>query len=313
MNQEHFNLQWPRENLYVSGFVHEIMNYRYHWHSSEYELNILLHGDQEFRVGNKSHLLEEDDVVLINPGSGHASFAQQANTRALVIHFSAAALKPYVIRGHTFHFPNCCSTVETKDNPSYNRIRFYAAQIYHNAQKRDPYALLAAKASLELLLATLCSMFHPQLVKKPADEDIQLQETIQHMINYIELHYNEKLSLEDLANYSQYNRTYVSTLFKKAVGINFYEYLTRVRFQKALIDLSTTSKNLTEVALDNGFADLKSFNTRFKEAINRSPAEYRSSLSPERIMDGEQRKYISPQDPLVKRKMAEYLKLPDTI
>lgn len=67
MGQEHFEMQWPRENLFLSGFVHEIMNYRYHWHTSDYELNILLHGSQEFCRGNQSYLLEEDDVLLVSP------------------------------------------------------------------------------------------------------------------------------------------------------------------------------------------------------------------------------------------------------
>ena len=54
-----------------------------------------------------------------------------------------------------------------------------------------------------------------------------------------------RLSLEDLADYAQYNRTYVSTLFKQMVGINFHEYLTRVRFQHALNDLTYTRDNFS--------------------------------------------------------------------
>jgi hypothetical protein len=49
-----------------------------------------------------------------------------------------------------------------------------------------------------------------------------------------------------LARFSLYNRTYVSTLFKNTIGINFYEYLTRIHIQKALLELSSTSKSLTE-------------------------------------------------------------------
>lgn len=113
--------------------------------------------------------------------------------------------------------------------------------------ENSPYSRLTAKASLELLLVTLCTMFHPEIVKKPDEEDQEHQATVRHLINYMEEHYNEKISLEDLARFSQYNRTYVSTLFKNTIGINFYEYLTRIRFQKALLELSSTSKSLSRL------------------------------------------------------------------
>ena len=56
------------------------------------------------------------------------------------------------------------------------------------------------------------------------------------------------------------------------VGINFHEYLTRVRFQHALNDLTYTRENLTDIALKNGFPDLKTLTTRFRSTLQRAPA-----------------------------------------
>lgn len=311
MKEAYFEAQWPKENLFMSGYAHRIMNYRYHWHQTEYELNILLNGSQEFCHGSETNLLEADDVLLVNPGTGHASFAQQADTLALVLHFSTAALNSFVKKGFTYHFSDCLSTKETRYAPEYNRIRFYAGQIFYASLTGGPYARLMMKASMELLLATLCTLFHTQTVKTLQEEDLAYQETVRRLIKYIEQHYNEKITLEDLAQFSQYNRTYVSTLFKNTVGVNFYEYLTRVRFQKALIELANTNKNLTEIAINNGFSVLKSFNARFKEALHRSPADYRAQLSPDRIVVGEQLKFISWDEPLLRQKLSEYVRLPE--
>lgn len=90
--------------------------------------------------------------------------------------------------------------------------------------------------------------FDPQQINLISEED-KRRATIHLLLSYVEEHYAEKLSLEDLADYAQYNRTYVSTLFKQMVGINFHEYLTRVRFQHALNDLTYTRDNLTDIAL----------------------------------------------------------------
>lgn len=306
MNEARYSWQWPRDGLSMECFAHEIMNYRYHWHSDQYELNVLLHGSQEFSVEHANTLLQEDDVILIPPGSGHASFAQHANTRALVLHFSASAFRLFVKKGTRYLFPECVSSSETRNDPAFRQIRFLVSEIFGAAYRQSPYSQLRAKANLELLLATLCESFHPQSV--PINkEDAVHQETFAKMIQYVEDHYSEKLSLEDLASFSQYNRTYVSTLFKNTVGVNFYAYLTRVRFQHALCELAGTKKTLTDIAMDNGFSDLKSFNKIFREFIGRTPSEYRALLSPDRvIVEQDVRQYVLQDDPLIRRKLEEY-------
>ena len=112
--------------------------------------------------------------------------------------------------------------------------------------------------------------FDPQQINLISEED-KRRATIHLLLSYVEEHYAEKLSLEDLADYAQYNRTYVSTLFKQMVGINFHEYLTRVRFQHALNDLTYTKENLTDIALKNGFPDLKTLTARFRSTFQRTP------------------------------------------
>lgn len=311
MAQFNFELQWPRDNLFLYCFVHELAYYRYHWHPEEYELNILLCGRQDFCYGSGTEILEEDDVLLVGPGTGHASFGQIPNTRALVIRFSAAAFKPFVKKGLRMEFPECRSTADTRNQERYRLIRFYAAQILAAARTGGPYSQLQAKAAMEMLLVTLCTRFSPRQVEAVSGQDEQ-QEVIRRLTAYMERNYTQKLTLEDLAQVAQYNRTYISTLFKNTMGINFHEHLTRIRFQHALTDLATTDKNLTQIAMDNGFSDLKSFNKHVRMTLNRMPAEYRVQLGPEPVRQRqEERLYISADDPLVSEKIARYLYFPD--
>ena len=88
-----------------------------------------------------------------------------------------------------------------------------------------------------------------------------------------------------------------------------------MRFQNALLELAATEKNLTEIAVGNGFPDLKSFNARFRETLHRTPAQYRTQLSPDRVFSsenidgfsGQSRNYISLHDEFLKRKLKEYM------
>lgn len=311
MKRDYYEMQWPRDNIYLTCYTHEILNYRYHWHQTEFELDILLSGSQEFCRGNEIFLMKEDDVVLTGPGTGHASLAQEENTNALVLRFSQAIFKPYLKKGYRFIFPQCLSVGDKRDHPGYPFLRFYAAQILDAAVTGGPYGPLTAKASLELLVSTLCRMFEPQMVPIQQSQGEQQQEIIGRLILYMEEHYKEKITLEDLAEHFQYNRTYISTLFKHTTGINFYEYLVRIRFQQAVAELAVTDKNLTEIAVGSGFPDLKTFNRRFRDTFGRSPAEYRARLKTANMeVEGKDWHLLPMQHPIVREKLQEYMRPP---
>ena len=92
------------------------------------------------------------------------------------------------------------------------------------------------------------------------------------------------------------------------VGVNFHEYLSRVRFQHALSDLALTNDGLTDIALRNGFADLKTFNARFRSTLHRTPTEYRAQLSPDRVMRVDSRKFLPSEDPILQANFDGYSK-----
>ena len=307
-----YELEWTDGRLTADCFVHEILNYRFHWHENQYELNILLNGSQEFCRVREPILLEEGDVMVISPGTGHASFGQKPNTRALVLHFPAAVFRPYVRHGYLLDLSSCCSTADTRNEFRYREIRRCAARAYMAAAEGGPYASRAVHGSMEEMVYILCSDFPHQEIPGGLSEDEEQREQTCSLISYIEKHYAEKLTLEDLAKYSRYNRTYISTLFKKETGVNFHEFLTRVRFQHTLLDLALTEKKLTDIALENGFSDLKSLNAKYREILNRTPAEYRAQLSENRVfpvtgVDDYDRRYIPwGSDRIVQEKIREY-------
>lgn len=308
MDRLHFEYQWPRDNLFIDCFIHEVFNYRYHWHSDLYELDIVLGGALEFCADTSSIFLEENDVVLIPPGTGHASSALQPNTRTLVLHFQVAAFKPYLKKEEMFLFPECRSSKMDRDSEEFRELRFYAANILKGAYSGGKIENLRIKGAVQMLLFLLLNSFHPQIVRRPSvQEDEKKNETLRRMIAYLEEHYPEKVTLEDLAQYTKYNRTYISTLFKNTVGIGFHEYLTRLRFQQALFELATTSDTLTDIAIRNGFSDLKSFNAHFREVLHRTPQEYRRELIGRDIAASQdQRKYIPKNDEMVQKKLNEF-------
>ena len=227
MEFANYQLDWPRENLSVRCFVHDVFNYRYHWHEDEYELNILLHGRQECCRGSENFHLDVDDVILVPPGVGHASMGSQVDTIAFVLHFSASAFKPLLKKGGIYDFPSCRSDETTRDEPRYRHLRFYASQIFQFAQQGGPYAQLGVKASLELLLLALCTEFSPTLLNT-MPEDEQRRAAIRRLLAYVSDHYAEKLTLDVLEqDVCDVVLHVVVLLLKNASAARFYSTVRR--------------------------------------------------------------------------------------
>ena len=293
-NDSIYTAQWPKDSLSIDCFAHEVINFRYHWHPDLFELNILLSGRQYFCRGKENVLLEAGDVILVDPNTGHASYGQTEQTRALVLHFSFRALKPFVKKGEMLSFPACLSNANTRDDAIFRDIRRYAALTVLELAENGPYHRYAARASVQMLIAALCTRFSPETVPFIPEAEEEIRQSILTITEYLEQHFAEKITLEEMGHLTQYNRTYISTLFKKVTGIGFYDYLTRIRLQHALHDLATTDHTLTDIAVGNGFADLKSFNRLFKSLLSCSPREYRESLTGKPVAEEYRRRKIIP-------------------
>lgn len=81
--------------------------------------------------------------------------------------------------------------------------------------------------------------------------------------------------LEELAASINYSVPYFSSMFKKAVGESFVQYLTRLRIEQAKLLLLTTDHKTFEISESIGFENYRSFNRIFKKETGVSPSDYR--------------------------------------
>ena len=96
--------------------------------------------------------------------------------------------------------------------------------------------------------------------------------------DYIELHLAEPISIETLATRLGYSKYYLSTRFKKEIGCSVNDYIKCVRIERAKRLLSTTEKNISEIAENTGFASRNFFASTFKQCVGKTPAQYRKEM-----------------------------------
>ena len=95
---------------------------------------------------------------------------------------------------------------------------------------------------------------------------------------YIRQNQAEDLSLGQVAKAVNTSSFYFCKLFKKATGLNFTDYVSRVRIEKAKNLLLNPNLRISEIAYEIGFQSLTHFNRVFKKVTGQSPTGYRDQL-----------------------------------
>lgn len=94
-------------------------------------------------------------------------------------------------------------------------------------------------------------------------------------VQWLERHYNEQITMDQLITYMGYSRSRFFSLFKSHTGQSPIEWLTRFRIERAKQLLTTTETNVSTIAKSCGFADPAFFARTFRRCIGNSPTGFR--------------------------------------
>ncbi|QNK60280.1 helix-turn-helix domain-containing protein [Paenibacillus sp. PAMC21692] len=100
---------------------------------------------------------------------------------------------------------------------------------------------------------------------------------IKEVLTYIHHHFNQEMSIRSLSEKFYLSPTYLSQLFKKEVGENFVEYLSRQRIQYACKLLAETDMTVSQIGEQCGFNDYFYFTRIFKRLNGMTPTQYREA------------------------------------
>jgi len=145
------------------------------------------------------------------------------------------------------------------------------AQLGH----RRPRSVNFEELALELAGRVLTTLgASPDSMKGPTIRD---ERRIATAVRFIELHFRQPLSLEELSALVGVSHYHFLRTFKQVVGVTPHQFLLRRRLREAALRLRTTAESVLDVALDVGFGDLSNFNHTFRVAFGTTPTNYRAS------------------------------------
>lgn len=138
--------------------------------------------------------------------------------------------------------------------------------------------------SVKCAVAGLVSLIWSEIARnivpdaKPHTECSQLT-SLKEMIDYIDKHYVEKLTLDNIAAAGHVSKRTCGNLFERFLYISPMKYLNEFRLKQSITLLKSTDMTITEIALSCGFSGASYYAESFRRELGKSPSEYRAYLN----------------------------------
>lgn len=242
-----------------------------HWHRS-IEIDLAVEGRIVLVVDGKRKEMKAGEWKIVNSGELHSFNWVDRNDfyQGLTLLISKSFLDTWLKEDAYLTYP--------EDAAGQACIRELIGRIGEIKNRSGKFYRAELMEALFLLIRLLGEYCMDEDKEKSGKQPKGIS-SIKSIINYIDEHYKENLSLKDVAATYHYSSAYVSRLFKEHIGYNFYEYLQDVRLLNTVEQLKKSQDVLLiDCALENGFPNIKSFITKFKKTYNCTPSEWRKLL-----------------------------------
>ena len=237
------------------------------------ELLYIIQGKMKLQTDQKSILMQEKDVLVMNPGEWY----EWCSINREDVLLCKLMMDPYQMKkaceGRKIKI--VCSNVENPQK-DYGRIHY----IIDSMMKR--YVGNENEFVVKSLYYTLW-----ETIKNGFTEEVEYErkqsERIKEMLLDIQEEYAVPLNLKTFAENYYTSESVLSREFKRETGKNFTEFLREVRLEKVKEQLLYTDKNITQIAMECGFTDISVLNKNFKKAYGMAPGMYRRQKYEEEI------------------------------
>lgn len=240
-----------------------------HTHDDICELLLIYRGKGIFRNGVQSYIVNEGDLIFCNPHIPHEMAALPDSQAGVYCFGMTGFCRPGLPENHilptdaSFIFPT---------GPHFDTLYFLSEELYRGlGSKTDD-----VNAALPLLFAALLSLTLtiPPHSQKYAHNSIEFS-IADRVLQYIDQHYTEEFSLEDIAAELNCSAPYISHVFKDVTGYSPMQYRTRCRIGLAQTFLISSDMTSTQIATMVGYDNTNYFNTVFTKIVGQSPIRYR--------------------------------------
>lgn len=241
-------------------------------HQIEYEIFYIDKGSVEFGIEDSVASAKAGDVIFMHPGTNHYVKKRDGidyHYYAMVFDSSVLGAQGDAIRStlesiRISRFIKLPDAVLMKLRDSSDMVK----------NKSFGHELFVKSVLYDIISCVILTNQYVEITDSVRPEKRHTVNAIDVTIAYIRDHYRENISLDDVLKITSYSKSHFIRLFKKNMGMNLTDYINKYRIEKSCLDLIYTSKNITEIATENGFNTVQYFSKTFKSYMKCTPKQY---------------------------------------
>lgn len=250
----------------------------WHWHP-EIELTCVMSGEIEYHVNDKKYILTEGEGMFGNSNTLHAGYMKDGQECT----YLSVTFHPRFLYGYEN------SVLQTKyinfvtSNNTWPSLKLEKQIIWHQEIiqiLRDIYELskkppLDYELEIHMLLMQIWKKLYRYFNALPEKEPKPQRylERLRDIISYVQEHYNQEITLDDVAGHVNICKSECCRFFKKHMGMTLFDYIMFLRIQNSL-PLLREGESVTKAAGMAGFSSPAYYGQIFKRYMKCTPREY---------------------------------------
>ena len=286
-NRKHGDLGFPMKIYWNDFTTYVAESIPWHWHE-EMEFAVVTEGKVEISVASNTWILEAGEGVFINVDTLHQMkpFGEKkAYMFTIVAHPSILGIEKGFLLSTKYVTP-FTGNDGIKGQVFYPR-KEWQQTILLNLQKMYETYTEKTYGYEYRLHNLLCEIWYVMIQNAWEQEREQIsykdvdEERIYQALEYIQAHYMEAMTLEDICNRLSISKSECCRCFKRCLKMTPFEYIMIHRISVASKLLEKTNQSITQIAMDTGFNSNSYFCKIFRKYMNGSPIEYRRKIRSE--------------------------------
>ncbi|MBT9775187.1 helix-turn-helix domain-containing protein [Clostridium sp. MCC353] len=249
-----------------------------HHYEYTYQILFLLSGRISYQVGEKKYEVSRGGMIVLNTLEEHTLEVLEYPYERYIIQIAPTFFRNEVkypeIISIFIRRPADFSHLLTFKEPVWNDIYGLVQEMEREYLGRRPYWDMYVGADLRKMFITIFRECEKALSVKKMNSSTEIAYRV---MNYLEHHYTEDISLDSVAAALYLNKNYIAHVFKDETGYSPMDYTISLRMSHAKALLMETNQSISDIAEKCGYTDFAYFSKQFKKNTGFSPTVFRKS------------------------------------
>ena len=232
------------------------------------EIFYVVSGQGSFVIDDQPHPVAKDDLVVINPRVQHTELSNSSEPLSyIVLGVDGLELAVGDEEQRQFHIIRC--------REANTALRGYMIDMLQEAEAAAQDHEALCQHLLQVILVRILRNFDRSARIVPSRKKVSKECAAAR--RYIDTHFRESLTLDQLAEIVHINKYHMVHSFTKAYGVSPINYLLSLRLQESRYLLQSTDYSMSQISQMVGFSSPCYFSQVFHKAMGMSPRDYRNS------------------------------------